>query len=418
MARKTKDKFITSPVRGNLSRIAATLVVLLFAASTLSISSAQSFGRKRGFFFSNKAKKETAQAQVQPAALTWTHPSPGSGRAVEAITFAIDRSRVYIPVSDIAYHLGGRCRYDARTDSVRLDRSSVSASSLRRLVDGTPLVSVRDLEQAGVPVSRGPRGKVFNIGDERRFFTAVVSSKRSEVDLAGQRLRAWQGSRKVLECRISSGKHRGSTPTGSFSAGPYKNKLHLSSLYENSPMPWSVQITGHVFIHGYSYVPNHPASHGCVRVPLNEGNPAKFFYEWVDPGAPVRIRYGSSPAPAPQRAAPLAARVPQRAAPAPQRAAPLAARAPAPAPKPAAPKATPTKWRKAKKGETLFQATSEKKEAPEPAAAKSKKKAFTSPPTRSTPANTLAAAPRSPRRSAPGSSSRRPRNETPHSLSP
>lgn len=31
------------------------------------------------------------------------------------------------------------------------------------------------------------------------------------------------------------------------------------------------------------------ASHGCIRVPLNEGNPAKFFYEWVDTGTPESV---------------------------------------------------------------------------------------------------------------------------------
>jgi hypothetical protein len=50
-----------------------------------------------------------------------------------------------------------------------------------------------------------------------------------------------------------------------------------------------VQVNGHVFIHGFTSVPGYPASHGCVRVPLTGGNPARFFYEWVDAGTPVEI---------------------------------------------------------------------------------------------------------------------------------
>lgn len=65
--------------------------------------------------------------------------------------------------------------------------------------------------------------------------------------------------------------------------------MHYSSLYHNAPMPWSVQIYGHVFIHGFTSVPNYPASHGCIRLPLNEGNPARFFYEWIDNGSPVSV---------------------------------------------------------------------------------------------------------------------------------
>jgi lipoprotein-anchoring transpeptidase ErfK/SrfK len=36
-------------------------------------------------------------------------------------------------------------------------------------------------------------------------------------------------------------------------------------------------------------VPRYPASHGCIRVPLNEGNPAKFFFEWANLGIPVEV---------------------------------------------------------------------------------------------------------------------------------
>ena len=38
-----------------------------------------------------------------------------------------------------------------------------------------------------------------------------------------------------------------------------------------------------------SSVPKYPASHGCIRVPLTEGNPAKLFYEWVSKGTPIEI---------------------------------------------------------------------------------------------------------------------------------
>jgi lipoprotein-anchoring transpeptidase ErfK/SrfK len=68
--------------------------------------------------------------------------------------------------------------------------------------------------------------------------------------------------------------------------------MHRSSRYHNAPMPWSVQVRGHVFIHGFTSVPRYPASHGCIRLPLDEGNPAKFFYEWIEPGTPVKVTRG------------------------------------------------------------------------------------------------------------------------------
>ena len=54
-------------------------------------------------------------------------------------------------------------------------------------------------------------------------------------------------------------------------------------------MPYSVQVNGNVFVHGFSSVPRFPASHGCIRVPLDNGNPAKQFFEWVEPGTPIEI---------------------------------------------------------------------------------------------------------------------------------
>jgi lipoprotein-anchoring transpeptidase ErfK/SrfK len=92
----------------------------------------------------------------------------------------------------------------------------------------------------------------------------------------------------VLQSRISSGR-RDSTPAGEFKAGPYKARMHYSTRYHNAPMPWSVQIRGHVFIHGFTSVPDYPASHGCIRLPLDGGNPARFFYEWIDHGTPVKV---------------------------------------------------------------------------------------------------------------------------------
>ncbi len=54
-------------------------------------------------------------------------------------------------------------------------------------------------------------------------------------------------------------------------------------------MPYSVQFRGNFFFHGFSHVPKYPASRGCIRMHLDKGNPARFFYEWVDRGVPVQI---------------------------------------------------------------------------------------------------------------------------------
>ena len=65
--------------------------------------------------------------------------------------------------------------------------------------------------------------------------------------------------------------------------------MHYSRLYDNAPMPFSVQFHGNYFIHGFSEVPAWPASHGCIRVPMDGENPAQKFYDWVEVGTPIKV---------------------------------------------------------------------------------------------------------------------------------
>ena len=213
------------------------------------------------------------------------------GRAVpivDGITFAGNPGRVHVPLDEAARHLGWTLAAGSSKSVVCLGGRPVPVDSLRRLTDGSLLVSIQQLAAAGAGVDPGKDGELMVAGRGLRRMQVRVGAKRAEINLAEQRLRAWQGDRLVMETRVSSGRG-GSTPAGDFTAGPYKARMHYSTRYQNAPMPWSVQVTGHVFIHGFTSVPDYPASHGCIRVPLDHGNPARFFYEWVDRGTPIRI---------------------------------------------------------------------------------------------------------------------------------
>jgi lipoprotein-anchoring transpeptidase ErfK/SrfK len=113
-------------------------------------------------------------------------------------------------------------------------------------------------------------------------------TKRVEVDKSQQVLRAYEGDRLVFQTRISTGKWDRSTPNGNFTVG-VKHRFHYSKRYHNAPMPFAVQVNGHIFIHGYTEVPARPASHGCIRVPLDGDNPAQWFFNWAEPGTPVEV---------------------------------------------------------------------------------------------------------------------------------
>ena len=122
----------------------------------------------------------------------------------------------------------------------------------------------------------------------RRTRTNAPGEKRVRIDKTVQTLTAFEGERQVLQSQVSTGKPGHGTPTGNFKAGS-KSLMHYSKLYDNAPMPYSVQVSGNYFIHGYTSVPNYPASHGCIRMPLSGDNPAKRFYEWVESGTPISI---------------------------------------------------------------------------------------------------------------------------------
>ena len=114
--------------------------------------------------------------------------------------------------------------------------------------------------------------------------------RRVVVSISEQKLRAYDGGWLVFETRVSTGHEGKHTPTGHFRALD-KELIHYSSRYDNAPMPFSVRFHGNFYLHGFSVVPDYPASHGCIRLPLREGdfNPARQFYEWVRIGTRVRV---------------------------------------------------------------------------------------------------------------------------------
>lgn len=215
--------------------------------------------------------------------------SSAADEAIEGITFAANPGRIYLPIEEAASLLGWECMVDEKAKKIRLNDKSFDYWSLRRIIGGSRLVNLSNLRTAGAETEKdSTTGEVRVASETGKEITLVPGKKRVLVDLEARRLKSWQGERLVLDCHISAGPGR-RTPTGNFTAGPYKSRYHYSSRYRNAPMPYSVQITGNIFVHGFKSVPDYPASRGCIRMHLDQGNPARFFFEWVDRGVPIRI---------------------------------------------------------------------------------------------------------------------------------
>ena len=209
---------------------------------------------------------------------------------LDGISFADDPHMLFVPIEEIASALRWEMQLDQESGQISLNGHLLHAAHLRKLTDGTLLVPLDELERAGATITWSNDGMQALVASEHTKIAIPFANKRVEVDLANQRLRAYQGARLVLDSSISTGREGKKTPAGEFKAGPVKSRMHRSRLYHNAPMPWSVQVHENIFIHGFRKVPRRPSSHGCIRLPLTGANPAKWFYNWIDLGTPVSIK--------------------------------------------------------------------------------------------------------------------------------
>jgi lipoprotein-anchoring transpeptidase ErfK/SrfK len=132
------------------------------------------------------------------------------------------------------------------------------------------------------------------------------------IDLSQQRAYFYKGSELVGVSLISSGSNKYPTPTGDFKI-TQKNKDHESNLYgdykypdgsiaqkdvdtskdpqppgtvyDGADMPYFMRFNGGIGMHG-GYLPGYPASHGCIRMPIEM---AKIYFNNVKSGTPVRV---------------------------------------------------------------------------------------------------------------------------------
>lgn len=108
------------------------------------------------------------------------------------------------------------------------------------------------------------------------------------VDLGRQIATVYRNGVRIAVSTISSGKPGHSTPTGVFTILE-KNKEHYSSTYDNAPMPYMQRLTWKGVAMHAGNLPGYPASHGCVRLPMEF---AKKLFEVTDKGGTVVIAGG------------------------------------------------------------------------------------------------------------------------------
>lgn len=228
------------------------------------------------------------QTAVAPPLADEVPVSKPVSSTLEAVTFAQYRGMVFVPVREIGPALKVYVGWNNETRRVELDEVPIPTKAMAKLADGTNLVEIGALKGMGYEVSAVDGG--FDVRSAKATARVTVPEKWVEISLEDQELTAWQGSRLVLRTNVSTGRAGYRTPTGEFTAGPEKARMRYSRTYDNSPMPYAIQLWKGYFVHGYPSVPSYPASHGCIRMPLTGANPAKVLFEWIDLGVKVSIR--------------------------------------------------------------------------------------------------------------------------------
>lgn len=113
---------------------------------------------------------------------------------------------------------------------------------------------------------------VFALG----LTAASAARVTASVDISSQVMRVYVDGYHEYTWSVSTGRGRYRTPTGSYSV-KFLKRMHYSSKYDNSPMPFSVFFHGGYAVHGTNYIRSlgRRASHGCVR--LHPKNAARLY---------------------------------------------------------------------------------------------------------------------------------------------
>jgi lipoprotein-anchoring transpeptidase ErfK/SrfK len=102
----------------------------------------------------------------------------------------------------------------------------------------------------------------------------------ADIDLATQAMTVSDVSGELYRWPISSARAGYTTPTGTFMVS-WTSRMHYSRQYDWAPMPFAVFFKDGVAVHATNAVADlgRPASHGCVRLALNN---ARTFYGLVE----------------------------------------------------------------------------------------------------------------------------------------
>ena len=147
----------------------------------------------------------------------------------------------------------------------------------------TLLCAISSLQPATATETSKPDSEKIPEKPEQQY------KKFIRIDLAKQKAFIIEDNSVTWETDISSGRESNPTATGSYSVSD-KHEYWVSTIY-NIPMPFFLRLSGGEMGMHAGWLPGFPASHGCIRMPLEK---AKELFSKTDVGTRVIIE-GQAP---------------------------------------------------------------------------------------------------------------------------
>ncbi|HUR24146.1 MAG TPA: L,D-transpeptidase family protein [Acidimicrobiales bacterium] len=213
------------------------------------------------------ASAASAQGGLLGTGLFAPPPAPAAPAAAAAGPAAVTPAQVEQKLEALHYDVGP---IDGNIDAAT--RQAVMAfqkvNGLERTGDLTDEVKARIMATEGTPAPLLANGE----------------ANRVEVDLARQVLFLYENGSLLKILTVATGTAKTPTPRGTFRMYRSDPGWHTSALGRLYNAQYFV---GGYAIHGSTSVPAQPASHGCIRIPMNS---AEWFPERVTRGTQVFIQ--------------------------------------------------------------------------------------------------------------------------------
>jgi lipoprotein-anchoring transpeptidase ErfK/SrfK len=138
-------------------------------------------------------------------------------------------------------------------------------------------------------------GEALALSTSQKVENTIEALQKSEqrwiqINLANQRLTAWEGGKPVYAIVISSGKRSTPTRIGAFKIqSKHKSTRMRGRNYDVPNVPYAMFYSGNYGIHGAYWHKKFgtPVSNGCVNLAPNH---AKWLFNWASLGTPVVIQ--------------------------------------------------------------------------------------------------------------------------------